>query len=284
MANRRATLGTMDIPASLFYGSDQLAGLLGSPANWWIWAALVAAALLAGLVDTIAGGGGIITLPALLAVGIPPHIALGTNKLQSSFGSLTATLRFRHAGLVSLRSMWPGLLATALGAATGALAVRGLDTTILRLLIPVLLAGIFVFMLLKPAFGQAAGQPRWPPFAVWAAGGLGLGFYDGFFGPGTGTFWAMALVGLAGMDLRLATAHTKALNFTSNIVSLAVFLIGGTVALAVGLAMGLGQAAGAWIGSHLVLSRGVRLVRVLVLVMAALMIIYLLLRFFINWQ
>jgi uncharacterized membrane protein YfcA len=272
----------MSDASSFFFGSDQLAALLGDPAAWWIWALLVAAAALAGLVDTIAGGGGIITLPALLAVGIPPHIALGTNKLQSSFGSLTATLRFRHAGLVSLRSIWPGIAATATGAALGALAVRGLDTRLLRLLIPVLLAGIFCFMLFKPAFGAAAAVPRWPRLAVWLAAGLGLGFYDGFFGPGTGTFWAMVLVGLAGMDLRQATAHTKAVNFTSNIVSLAMFLLAGTVSVAVGLAMGLGQAAGAWIGSHLVLSKGVKLVRVLVLVMAALMIVYLLVRFLLG--
>ena len=265
-----------------WFGTASLAANLTAPDHWWVWLALFAAAFLAGLVDTIAGGGGIITLPALLTAGLPPHLALGTNKLQSSCGSLTATLRFRSAGLLSLRAMAVGLAATAVGAAIGAWVVRGLDTSLLRLLIPLLLAGIFVFMLKKPEFGTVTHEARWPRLAVWLGGGLGLGFYDGFFGPGTGTFWAMLLVGLAGLDLRQATAQTKAVNFVSNLVSLAVFLASSTVVLAAGLLMGLGQFIGAWIGSHLVLTRGVKLVRTLVLAMAALMIVYLMVRFFIG--
>jgi uncharacterized membrane protein YfcA len=139
-----------------------------------------------------------------------------------------------------------------------------------------------VFILAKPRFGAESGSARWPLAGIWLIAGLGLGFYDGFFGPGTGTFWAMILVFAAGMDLKTATAHTKAVNFTSNLVSLVVFLLSGTVAVAIGLVMGLGQFIGAWIGSHLVLSRGVKLVRILVLVMSALMIVYLLLRFFLK--
>jgi uncharacterized membrane protein YfcA len=266
----------MVVSMEFLFGPPALAAWLASPDGWWIWPVLFAAALGAGLVDTIAGGGGMITLPALLAAGLPPQLALGTNKLQSSFGSLTATLRFRSAGLVSLRSILPGILATALGAGLGALVVGRLDPGFLRLLIPFCLVGILVFLLFKPEFGSRHAAARWPARLFWPVAGLVLGFYDGFFGPGTGTFWAMALVGLAGMDLRAATAHTKAVNFTSNLVSLAVFLTAGSVVLALGLLMGLGQAAGAWIGSHLVLKRGTGLVRRLVLAVTAVMIAYLL--------
>ncbi len=239
--------------------------------------------LIAGLVDTIAGGGGIITLPVLLAIGLPPHFALGTNKLQSSFGSLTATLRFRSAGLINFRDLIPGIAATLVGALIGAWAVNRLDTRLLKLFIPILLVAIFLFMLFKPEFGAQSRPSRWPRHVVWLLGGLVLGFYDGFLGPGTGTFWAMALIALAGMDLRQATAHTKAVNFTSNIVSLAVFLWSGAVILSIGLLMGLCQFAGAWIASHLVIKRGTAMVRILVMTMSSLMIIYLLLRYFLNF-
>jgi uncharacterized membrane protein YfcA len=245
------------------------------------YALLVPAAAVAGFVDSIAGGGGIITLPALLAAGLPPHLALGTNKLQSSFGSLTAMLRYRSAGLIRLRSLLPGIAATALGAALGALAVGALDATVLKVLIPLLLLVIVIFLALKPRFGMEEGSRRLPWLPFWIAGGLALGFYDGFFGPGTGTFWAIALVALAGLDMRGATAHTKVANFTSNIVSLVVFALAGTVILPLGLAMGAAQALGAWIGSHMVLKRGAGLVRGVLMTMSACIVLYIVLRYWV---
>ena len=242
---------------------------------------LVIAAAVAGFVDSIAGGGGIITLPALLAAGLPPHFALGTNKLQSSFGSLSSTLRYRSAGLVSIRKLLPGLAATAAGAALGAAAVGALDAAALRVVIPVLLMAIVVFLLAKPRFGQSAGARRVPWLPFWIAAGLLLGFYDGFFGPGTGTFWAMALVGLAGLELTSATAHTKAVNFASNIVSLLVFAVEGTIYLRLGLAMGAAEALGAWTGSRLVLKRGAGLVRIVLVGMSACIIGYIALRYWV---
>lgn len=236
----------------------------------------------AGFVDSIAGGGGMISLPALLAVGLPPHLALGTNKLQSSFGSLTASLRYRAAGIVRFRDMVPGIAATAVGAAGGALAVGAVDASLLRYLIPVLLLAILVFLLLRPRFGlvQAERRVAWLPF--WIIAGLSLGFYDGFFGPGTGTFWAMGLVGFAGLDMRGATAHTKVANLTSNLISLAVFAVAGSVWLTVGLAMGAAEVLGALAGSRLVLRRGASFVRAMTLGVTGLMIVYLVLRYWIG--
>ncbi|MGO8694058.1 MAG: TSUP family transporter [Rectinemataceae bacterium] len=243
---------------------------------------LVAAAGLAGFVDSIAGGGGIITLPALLAVGLPPHLALGTNKLQSSFGSLTAALRYRAAGIVRFRDMIPGIVATAVGAGLGALAVGAVNSGLLRLLIPLLLLAILVFLALRPRFGLQKEEKRveWLPF--WIIGGLVLGFYDGFFGPGTGTFWAMALVGLVGFDMQGATAHTKIANFTSNLVSLAVFLAAGTVLFTIGIAMGAAETAGALAGSRMVLKRGAAFVRAVILVVTGAMILYIVARYWIK--
>jgi len=243
---------------------------------------LVAAAGLAGFVDSIAGGGGIITLPALLVAGLPPHLALGTNKLQSSFGSLTASLRYRAAGIVRFRDMIVGIAATALGAGLGALAVGAVDAGFLRLFIPLLLLAILVFLALRPRFGLQKEEKRveWVPF--WIIGGLVLGFYDGFFGPGTGTFWAMALVGLAGLDLQGATAHTKVANFTSNLVSLGVFLAAGTVIFPIGIAMGAAEVGGAWAGSRMVLRKGAAFVRAVILAVTGAMILYIVARYWLK--
>jgi hypothetical protein len=247
------------------------------------WIILVAAAAVAGFVDSIAGGGGIITLPVLLAAGLPPHFALGTNKLQSTFGSLTATLRYRAAGILRFGDIVPGIAATAVGAALGALAVGAIDTTFLRVLIPILLLAIVAFLALRPRFGMAPARRRlnWLPF--WIGAGLLLGFYDGFFGPGTGTFWAIALVGFAGLEMQGATAYTKVANFTSNLVSLAIFISAGTVLAPIGLAMGLAEAGGAWAGSRLVLKRGAGLVRSVLMIVSVGVVLYIVAKYWI-WR
>jgi uncharacterized protein len=223
---------------------------------------LWAAALFAGFVDAIAGGGGIITLPALLAAGLPPHLALGTNKLQSSFGSLSASLSYRGGGLVRFRDLLPGIAFTFLGAAAGTLAVQALDPGLLRWIIPLLLVLILAWTFVVPELGAADGRARMRPLPFYLACGLGLGFYDGFFGPGTGTFWTVLLVGVLGLNLKSATATTKVVNFTSNVTALGFFALGGHVLLLPGLVMGSGQYLGARLGARLVMRRHVRLVRV----------------------
>lgn len=222
---------------------------------------LFAAALFGGFVDSIAGGGGIITLPALLAAGLPPHVALGTNKLQSSFGSFTAAMRYRGGGMFRFRDLALGIACTAIGAAAGTVTIQILSADSLSRLIPVLLAAIFIYMLANRRIGVHARPHRMPAPVFYLLFGLLIGFYDGFLGPGTGSFWTIAFVIWMGFDLRSATGHTKALNFTSNLVSLVTFVIAGQVVILAGLVMGVGQVAGAWLGSHLVLHRGTGLVR-----------------------
>lgn len=226
-----------------------------------VLALLWAAATFAGFVDSIAGGGGIITLPALLAAGLPPHLALGTNKLQSSFGSLSAALSYRGGGLVRFRDLLPGIAFTFVGAAAGTLAVQALEPGLLRWIIPLLLALILAWTFVVPELGERESRPRLNPLPFYLAAGLSLGFYDGFFGPGTGTFWTVLLVSLLGMGLKSATAATKVVNFTSNVTALAFFALGGQVLLIPGLVMGTGQYLGAQLGSRLVMRRHVRLVR-----------------------
>jgi hypothetical protein len=222
---------------------------------------LFAAGFGAGLIDAMAGGGGLITIPVLLGLGMPPQTALGTNKLQGTFGSGSAMLHFVRAGVVDLRACTAGIAWTACGAGLGTIAVQSLDPAFLRTTIPLLLIAIALFMLFSPALGMADVRERMGRRAFFLVFGCSIGFYDGFFGPGTGTFWAMAFVLLLGFNLARATAYTKVMNFTSNLVSLVVFLANGFVSLPEGIVMGLGQFAGARVGSRLVIAKGSRFIR-----------------------
>jgi uncharacterized membrane protein YfcA len=224
-------------------------------------------------VDSVAGGGGLLALPALLWTGMPPALALGTNKLQGSFGTLTASLRFWRMGLVDPRRMLPAICCTFAGAVLGTLLVQRLDASLLARLIPALLIAFALYFLLSPRVSDRDSRARIGESAFALTVGTGVGFYDGFFGPGTGSFFAVAYVALLGHNLRRATAHTKVLNFTSNIASLIAFALGGNVVWAVGLLMAAGQFAGAWVGARLVLRHGAVLIRaLLVLVCLALSI------------
>lgn len=231
------------------------------PFETHIYLGLFLVALAAGLVDSIAGGGGLITIPALLGIGLPPQIALGTNKLQACFGSGSAAWHFGRAGLIDWRAMSTGVVLTAIGAACGSSLVQILSADLLRQLIPWLLLAIALYLLCQPRLGETDRRPRFAPYWFLPVCGLALGFYDGIFGPGTGSFWAMAFVLGLGFNLTKATAHTKLMNFTSNVASLAVFLLGGQVHWLLGLTMGTGQWLGARLGAGLVLRRGARFIR-----------------------
>jgi uncharacterized membrane protein YfcA len=227
------------------------------------------AGLMAGFVDAIAGGGGIISLPALLATGMPPHLALGTNKLQGTFGSMTAAVNYSRKGLVDLREIPTGVVFTALGALAGTMTVQVLSADFLRHIILILLVGVFLYTWLTPDLGKIDRRPALSAGAFFSCTGLTLGFYDGFFGPGTGSFWAIALVLVLGLNLKKATAHTKIFNFTSNVVALGAFFAGHNVVVSAGLLMGAGQMLGALLGSRLVIQKGTGFVRVFFLVVVA---------------
>jgi hypothetical protein len=154
-----------------------------------------------------------------------------------------------------------GIIWTACGAGVGAMAVQSLDPPFLHAAIPLLLIAIALFMLLSPGLGMADVRERMGRRAFFLVFGCSIGFYDGFFGPGTGTFWAMAFVLFLGFNLTRATAYTKVMNFASNLVSLVFFLANGFVSLPEGIVMGLGQFAGARVGSRLVIRRGSRFIR-----------------------
>jgi len=227
----------------------------------WHLPLLFATGLVAGFVDSIAGGGGLITLPVLLNLGLDPKLALGTNKLQATFGSGSATVHFARAGTVALQECKRGFVITFISAALGTLLVQQLPRDFLTHAIPVLLVLVAIYVLLKPDLGATDASPRMSRRWFDVGFGLLLGFYDGFFGPGTGTFWAMAFILGLGFNLTRATGFTKVMNFASNLGSLLFFLPGRNVLVLPGLTMGLGQLLGARIGSQLVVTKGAKFIR-----------------------
>lgn len=225
------------------------------------YAGLFVAAMVAGWIDSIAGGGGLITLPALLAVGLPPHLALGTNKFQSSFGSFTATSNHYRRGIIDVRSAVWGIVCTIIGAASGAYVVQILNSELLEKIIPFLLLAILIYFVFSPRLGDRDQVPKLGQRFFYLVFGLSIGFYDGFFGPGTGSFWTFLFVSLLGFNLLRATGYTKLMNFTSNIVSLVAFAIGGNIAFGVGAVMAVGQVIGAYFGSHMAIKKGAGFIR-----------------------
>lgn len=228
---------------------------------------LLLVALVAGCIDTLAGGGGLLTLPALVLAGLPPLQALATNKLQGCTGTATATTLMLRHGRVQWRDVRGPMLAAFIGAAAGSWLVQQLDTSKLDLVIPVvlvLIAGYFLASgrLLEQVHPQRLA-PHWYRNVVVPL----IGCYDGMFGPGTGSFYSLAGVALRGQALLPATAVAKTLNFATNLASLLVFLAGGHMVWQAGLVMMLGQLAGAWLGSHLLFRIPVLYLRLLVVLM-----------------
>lgn len=183
-------------------------------------AMLFGVATVAGFIDAIAGGGGLLTIPALLSTGLPPAVALGTNKLQACGGSFSASLYFVRKKAVDLKQVALLILLTFIGAALGTIVVQNIDVNALKIGLPFLIFAIGIYFLFSPNIGDQDRKQRisYPLFGFTA--GMGLGFYDGVFGPAVGSFYTLAFVLLLGFNLTKAVAHAKVLNFTSNLASL----------------------------------------------------------------
>ncbi len=223
--------------------------------------------LLAGTIDAIAGGGGLISMPVLMSIGLPPHIAFGTNKLQSSIGTMVAARRYWRAGWITLRDIYPGIAFGLLGAMTGAIVNQMMSSDILRKIVPVMLLIIFVYTVLSPRLGSEDQSPRIKSWLFYLFFGFALAFYDGFFGPGVGAFWVFLLMFFLGYNLIKATAYTKIFNLNSNLVALACFAAGANIDYKIGLCMAAGQVIGGQLGAGLAMNKGVKLIRPLFLTM-----------------
>lgn len=233
----------------------------------WLYPALTLLTVFSGFVDAVAGGGGLITVPVMLSTGLPPHAVLGTNKVQGICGTLMATFRYHRAGLFSFRANAPTAAVVFLGALAGSLAIQRLSADVLKLVVPVLLIVVALYTVFSPSMTDHDRKAHLNDRGFLPVG-AGVGFYDGFFGPGAGQFFATTLVALRGMGLTRATGLAKFLNASSNLASIIVFTIGGQALWLLGLSMGVGAMTGAWIGSHFATRFGARMIRPLLVIVS----------------
>lgn len=223
---------------------------------------LLLAGLLAGTVDAIAGGGGLISLPVLILTGLPVHLALGTNKLQASVGTGVAAYNYFKKGLISSTTLVNGLIFGLLGTVLGSFLVSSLDNSVLSKIIPLLMTVIFLYSLFTPRLGVDDQIPKMRENFFYLVFGFFLGFYDGFFGPGTGSLWVICLIFFLGYNLVKATAYTKIFNLKSNLIAFIFFSLAHQVDYKVGLTMAVGQLFGGKLGSHLAMRNGARFIRI----------------------
>ena len=237
---------------------------------------------LAGLVDAIGGGGGLISLPAYLFAGLPVHTAIATNKLSSSCGTALATGRFIRRGLVNFRLAVPSVIAAVLGSSMGAKLSLSVSEAVMKYILLAVLPAAAFFVLNRHLFrneGKHAATADRRTLAVCAAAAFIIGIYDGFYGPGTGTFLIIAFTVFARMTVESANAQTKVINLTTNITSLTVFLLNGQVLFPLGLAGALCNMAGNWVGSGLAITKGTKIVRPVILLVLLLLLAKILFNF-----
>ncbi|MCM2293704.1 TSUP family transporter [Allorhizobium sp. BGMRC 0089] len=224
------------------------------------------AAFTAGFIDSIAGGGGLITIPALLIAGIPPLESLGTNKLQGMFGSASATIAYARKGHVNLKKQLPMAAMALLGSMIGASITTFVPGDVLKAFMPLLLIAIAVYFAVKPNMSDVDSHQRISPFVFGLTFAPLVGMYDGIFGPGAGSFYMLSFVAMAGSGMLKATAHTKLLNFGSNIGAFLIFVFNGVILWKLGIVMGIGQFLGAQTGSRLAMKNGAKLIKPLLIV------------------
>ncbi|VAW24712.1 Transmembrane protein YfcA [hydrothermal vent metagenome] len=240
-------------------------------------AMLAGVGIVAGFVDAVAGGGGLIALPALIMAGLSPIAALATNKFQGVIGTGVAAFTFWRNGKVKLFLIVASVIATFCGAFLGALTVSSIERSQLATIVPFAMILIAIYFIFAPKLGDADRASKLDFVIFGPIFGFAIGFYDGFLGPGTGSFFTIGFVALFGMGVIKATAHTKILNFTSNIAALTLFIPAGDVVWQVALVMGVGQVFGGYLGAKIGIHFGARIIRPLVISVSIIMAIRLLL-------
>ena len=222
---------------------------------------------LAGFVDAVGGGGGLISLPAYLLAGVPAHIAIATNKFSSASGTLISTVRYCKNKCVDWGLAVPGILASFAGAQIGARFSVAMDESVLRTVLLIVLPVVALYVLFRKELDPKHTDdiPRGRQYVIITVATLVIGFYDGFYGPGTGTFLLLVYTGLGHMTLMKASGNMKLANLASNISSLVVFLTHGLVLLPLGAAAAVFSIAGHWLGAGLAMKNGSRFVRIIIL-------------------
>lgn len=216
------------------------------------------AGFFAALVDSMVGGGGLISLPALIATGMPTHLALGTNKLASTTGASSSTYHYFKSGNLNKKILFALVPLSFIGSAIGVNAVLSINPDFLKVLIIFLVAIIGIYTLVNKNLGMEDRYVDASPKQLWKGRGMAgiIGFYDGFFGPGTGSFLIFTLIHIFGLDFKKAAANGKVLNLTSNLAAIILFLANGQVAFEYGIPMAISMIFGARVGTHLAVTKG----------------------------
>ena len=234
-------------------------------------AALALIGLVAGFVDAIAGGGGLLTVPALALAGLDPVSAVATNKVNGVCGTASAAWTFARLGKIDLAAMWPSAVTAGLGAVAGALVLPIAPRGAVDAALPLVLIAVALYFAFSPTMSDADRAKRLGERAYAFSVAPLVGFYDGVFGPGAGSFYIIGFVALVGYGVTRAVANARLANFASNLGSLAIFALGGHIVLIAGLATGAGQFLGSRLGAHAVLGSGARLVRPLIVAVSCAM-------------
>ncbi|QGM81684.1 TSUP family transporter [Otariodibacter oris] len=234
-------------------------------------ALLFLASFVAGTIDSIAGGGGLITIPALLAAGVPPTLTLGTNKLQSCGGSFASSFYFVRKKAVNLKEIRFLILMTFIGATLGTIFVQLINVDDLKIILPFLVLIIGIYFLLSPQLGDEDSKQRISYLLFGCTAAVSIGFYDGMFGPATGSFLTLAFTVLLGFNLTKSVAHARVLNFTSNIAALIFFALGGAIIWKIGFIMMIAQFLGGNVGARLVVTKGKKIIKPIIVTMSLIM-------------
>jgi len=247
--------------------------------SYKIFLLLASTGFLGGFVDSIAGGGGLVTLPALLSIGIPPHIALGTNKLAATFGSFNASRIFIQRKILNPYLWQACIIATAIGALIGVMINYFLPAHFLQKFLPILIILVAIYVgIFRPDKNRHFNQfKNFKPSKTssFLLGNL-LGFYDGCFGPGTGSFWTCLVMAKYKMDLLSASGVARVMNFVSNFMALLTFMMLRNIHYTIGIIMGLGLLAGSYVGAHSAIRFGAKFIRPVFLTIVIMMAIHIL--------
>ena len=226
--------------------------------------------LLAGFVDAIAGGGGLISLPAFFMAGLPAHAAVATNKMSACMGTALATARFIKQGFVMWKIALPCAALALLGSAAGAHLALSFSDEALRLIMLIIVPATAAYIMRpKSMQPRESALPLRRAIAISAAASFAIGIYDGFYGPGTGTFLMLAFTSIAGLAVNEANGATKVVNLTTNVSALVVFLVNGQVWLLLGIVGGLFNMLVAWLGVNLFNGKGLAAVKPVMLAVLA---------------
>ena len=238
---------------------------------------------LAGFADSIAGGGGIISIPAYLLAGIPVHAAYGTNKFAMSLGTAISAVKYYRAGQVKIKSAAFAAVGALIGSNLGANLAMLIDEKYLQIVLIILLPIIAVFLMLNKGFGseKTLEEPMLPrkEYTLSALIGLAVGAYDGFFGPGAGTFYMMLFVSMLHYDLLTSSGNARVVNLASNVGALVAYVIGGKVMFQIGIPAAACAIAGNALGSALAIKNGAKFIRPVMAVVIVLLLIKIVLDF-----